>query len=933
MKYGIAQLSYFGIAGIFFLLLMYSPAKCQNPGDLSGKIIDAQTSAGIPDALIKIEELDKMIKSDTAGYFILRAIPEGSYTLTIQAPGYGRTVILSVPVMKGQIIYQEYFLQKGEVEGEKFYIGGIEVSAQRPLLPEKAATVTTISASEIEHLQASSLGDVLELIPGQRFTNPGLEQVKQIRLRQTETVDEANRNASLGTQIMIDNVPLSNNANMQLDTKLNDGATYRITVNSGVDLRQIPAENIRSVEVIRGIPPARYGDLSSGTVLVETVSGHVPYRLKYKYNPRNKEMNASGGHAWKSILLNFNVNYAHSLRDIRVPGDSFSRLAGQINIDTYWNEKKGLWSNKFYYTRTFDEEKIQEGDLFETERYNRDYTLRSNSLLRYKWTEQKKWEAHIAVNMDRQDSYYKKIVSRDAGVISDRMIPGTQEGIFVSYYTSRLWVKGRAWNFFGRLEYESQTQQLGILHNWQIGLHMQHEFNNGPGREFDPRQPPSSSTNEGDRPRKYDDIPALSQYTLYMQDEIVGHLWRDFNLQMGLRFEFLDPYRWELNRLSQKKFPLLTHHGTFLSPRFNFIQYLSKKSQIRFGYGRNVKVPPLSMVYPNPIYFDIVDSMYYDPNVPENRLAVVTTYIYDATNQNLKAFTQDKLEASFDQRIWDIGISLTGFTERTHNGFELSGLIPVSFTKFYRPNWPELEPAIPRDTILLDYRKAINSVEVKSWGFEFALTTEQIPAINTTIRIDAAYHYSKSWWQKNHFEYASTARQDPYLQQEIRPFWNPTSSWSDNLIIHYRFDTIARSLRLWFTLAIQEIVFERDKYLGLEDSLAVGYIRNDGSIYYIPEKERDDPQYRGIRRTFDEYYFRTETLPNLWLINLRVSKSLWKGSEISFFVNNMLNSQPLFQRQRVPEGSLSYIRRNPEIFYGMEFSMVVDDFFQMLSRY
>jgi len=918
---------------ILLLLSWFSPAQGQNSGDLAGKIIDVNTLSGIAEVLIKIEELDSISRSDRSGTFIFHAIPEGTYTLTIQAPGYGRTVILGVSVIKGQVLYQEYFLQKGEVEGEKFYIGGIEVSAQRPLLPEKATTVTTISSSEIEHLQASSLGDVLELIPGQRFTNPGLEQVKQISLRQTETVDEANRNASLGTQIVIDNVPLSNNANMQLDTKLNDGATYRITVNSGIDLRQIPAENIRSVEVIRGIPPARYGDLSSGTVLVETVSGHIPYRLKYKYNPRNKEINASGGHRWKPMFANFNLNYAHSVRDVRVPGDSFSRLAGQLNIDTYWMEKKGSWSNKFYFTRTFDDEDVQEGDLFETERYNRDYTLRLNSLLRHSWTTQKKLEANVAVNMDRQDSYYKKIVSRDAGVISDRMTPGTQEGIFVSYYTTRLWVKGRAWNLFGRLEYDSQTHHMGLLHDWQLGLHIQHEFNNGPGREFDPRLPPRSNTDEGDRPRKYDDIPALSQYTFYMQDEIVGHLWRDFNLQLGARFEFLDPYGWELNRLKKQKFPLLTHHGTFISPRLNFIQYLSKKSQIRFGYGRNVKVPPLSMVYPNPVYFDIVDSMYYDPNVPENRLAVVTTYIYDATNQNLKAFTQDKLEASFDQRIWEVGISLTGFTERMHNGFELSGLIPTSFTKFYRPNWPDLEPAIPRDTILLDYRKAINSVEVKSWGVELALTTEKIPAINTTIRIDAAYHYSKSWWQKNHFEYASTARKDPYLQQEIRPFWNPTSSWADNLIIHYRFDTITRSLGLWFTLAVQQIVFERDKYLGLEDSLAVGYIQKDGTIYYIPENERADPSYRGIRRTFDDYYFRTETLPNLWLINLRVSKSLWKGSEVSFFVNNMFNSQPLFQRQRVPAGSVSYIRRNPEMFYGMEFSTVVDDLFQVIKKY
>ncbi len=720
---------------------------------------------------------------------------------------------------------------------------------------------------------------------------------------------------------------------MQLDTKLNDGATYRITVNSGIDLRQVPAENIKSVEVIRGIPPARYGDLSSGTILVETVSGNIPYRMKYKYNPRNQELNAGGGHGWRRSTLNFNLNYARSVRDVRVPGDAFSRLAGQLNFDSRFFDQKLMWSNKIYLTRTFDDQEIQEGDIFETERYNRDYSFRLNSLLRRTWSPNRKLEATLALKMDRQDSYYKKIVSRDAGVISDRLFPGTQEGFFVSYYTTRLWVRGRAWNLFGRLEYNSQTRTGEFLHTWQLGLNALHEFNNGPGREFDPRTPPRSDANEGDRPRRYDAVPGLSQYTLYLQDEIVGHFWRDFNLQLGVRLEMLDPYDWSFSSLKKGEFPLLSHHGTFLSPRLNFIQYLSKNTQFRMGYGRNVKAPPLSMIYPNPIYFDVVDSMYYDPNIPENRLAIVSTYIFDPANPDLRASTQDKFEASLDRRLGSFGVSLTGFLERMRNGYELSGLIPVSFTKYSRPDWPALEPAIPRDTLLLDYRRAINSLEVQSRGLELAITTRKIPAIQTTIRIDAAYHYSKSWWQDNHFEYASTVRNDPYLNQEIRPFWNPVSSWSDNLIIHYRFDTLARSLGLWFTVAIQQIAFERDKYIGLEDSLAVGYIRKDGTIYEIPQEERADPRYQGMRRTFATYYYTTETLPNLWLINLRVSKGLWKGSEVSFFVNNMFNSQPLFQRERVPAGAVSYVRRNPEMFYGMEFSMVVDDLWNVVKRY
>jgi hypothetical protein len=924
---------YISFFSLCMFLTFYSYAPAQATGGIAGKVIDVQKNSGIPRVLIRIEELDSIKYTGNEGLFEFRDIPEGSYTIILQATGYGRTIFLGLPVISNEVVYKQFYLQKSAEEGEKFYIGGIEVSAERELLPENAVTTTSITSGEIEHLQASSLGDVLELIPGQKFTNPGLEDVKQISLRQTPTDDEADRNAALGTQVVIDNIPLSNNANMQLDTKLNDGATYRITVNSGIDLRRVPAENIRSVEVIRGIPPAKYGDLSSGTILVNTASGYVPYRMKYKFNPRNKELNASGGHGWESMNVNFNFNYANSRRDIRISGDSYSRLAGQLNLENYFSEKKLFWGNRFYYIRTFDEQDVREGDLFATERYNRDYTARWNSELRYNWNSYKKLEAIFAATMDRQNSYYKKYISRDAGVISDRMTPGTQEGTFVSYYQTELQVKGRAWNLFGRLEYNSRTHTGRFLHLWQSGLNIQYEFNNGPGRLFDPSRPPQVTDNEGDRPRRYDDIPGLGQYTLYVQDEIVGHIWRDFNLQLGLRLEMLDPYRWNFDLLKGGKFPLESRYGTFLSPRINFIQYLGKNTQIRLGYGRNVKAPPLSMIYPNPVYFDVVDSMYYDPNVPENRLAIVTTYIYDRTNREIRAFSQDKYEASIDRKIGNVGFSLTGYSEKMHNGFELSGFIPVSFPQYNRPDWPALQPAIARDTLLLDYRQAINSVESRSRGLELAVTTKPIPLVNTILRIDAAYHHTKSWWQNNHFEYASTLRKDPYLQEEIRPFWNPVGSWSDNLIIHYRMDTMARSLGLWFTVAIQQVALERDKMQGLEDSLAVGYVKKDGTIYIIPEENRADPVYRGIRRPASSYLFITESFPNLWLINLRVSKSLWKGSEVSFFVNNMFNYQPLVSRDRVPEGAVSYLRRNPDIFYGMEFSMVIDDFIDVLGRY
>jgi hypothetical protein len=46
-------------------------------------------------------------------------------------------------------------------------LGGIEVcSVQQELIPESPVTTRTIDTGEIEHMQATSLGDILSLVPG-----------------------------------------------------------------------------------------------------------------------------------------------------------------------------------------------------------------------------------------------------------------------------------------------------------------------------------------------------------------------------------------------------------------------------------------------------------------------------------------------------------------------------------------------------------------------------------------------------------------------------------------------------------------------------------------------------------------------------------------------------------------------------------------------
>ena len=915
---------------IIFTLIYLSYSFATDFGNIAGNVKSVESDKGLKNIIVKISELEIITKTNNDGYFQFEKIPTGTYTLVFMAPGYGRTILLNVLISKNQTWYDAIYLQKSAKEEEKFYIGGIEVTTNKELLPEKISTTTIITSGEIEHIQASSLGDILELIPGQEMTNPGLENIKQIGIRQTSTNSAADRDASFGTQILVDGVPLSNNANLQMDTKLNDAVTYRVTTNAGIDLRKVTADNIKSIEVIRGIPSARYGDLTGGAIRVETKSGYTPLRFKYKYNPRNKEANLAGGFEWKDHAINMNLNYAKSLRDIRVNGDFYNRLNAQFNIRSYFLNKNLEWINRFYYTQTFDEQELIEGDINETERYNRSYEGRYNTKLNYHYSDKGLIKFLFSANLNRQNSYIKKIISRDIGIISSRMEEGVEEGYFVNSYISQLWVKGHAWNIYSDLSIQNQFLTQQLLHKWYMGITTRYEFNNGQGREFDPRYPPRSSSNEGDRPRSYEDIPGLTQIALFAEDEITGHFYRDFSLQLGIRINFFGFSGINFNDVNNL---FQSDYGTFINPRLNFVYYLSPNNQIRFGYGQTAKSPALSMIYPNPAYFDVVDSVYYDPHNPDNRLAIVNTHIFSKTSQDLKASTRQKFEISYDQKIGLLGMSLTGFYEQTNNGFELGGYTPVALPRYYYPDWPQISPAFPKDTLLLNFRTAINSIESRTKGIELMVATRRIEAISTTFRINAAYHFTDSWWINNHHEYASMQRDDPNLNIKVIPFWNPTSKKSDRLILHYRIDTIIKPLKLWFSLNIQQIALNRNQLTNLQDSLAVGYIDPHGEKIFIPEENRANPEYAAMRRSYDDYLYITETMPNLWLINFKVSKELWTGTEISFFVNNLLNYRPLHQRQRVPSGSVSYTRRNPELFYGIEFSMILNDFIKYTKRF
>ena len=192
-----------------------------------------------------------------------------------------------------------------------------------------AATASKISKSAMEHIQATSLADIMSLLPG-----ASTRTAEEIALKKVSTFSVRN-GQSFGTAIIMDGAPLSNNANMQtLSLALGAGAGPSIsTPNSGVDMRTITTNNIESVEVIRGIASAQYGDIASGAVIVNSKAGRTPLSIQLDVNPNVYMASVSHGVGLgrKAGVLNYGVDYTFAQYDPTEGYDTYNRVTGRVS--------------------------------------------------------------------------------------------------------------------------------------------------------------------------------------------------------------------------------------------------------------------------------------------------------------------------------------------------------------------------------------------------------------------------------------------------------------------------------------------------------------------------------------------------------------------------------------------------------------------------
>ena len=153
MRHAVAHLTPV-VASSLLLLAGASTALAQsNLGAITGIITDPQ-GAIVPDAAVTATNLATGLrtsaKSNSAGIYLLASLPLGTYTVSVEHPGFSKYVRQGITVDAGQRLGLDLELKLGTMQE------AVTVTAVAPLIQDRTSTVeTTIEPKSIEALPLS----------------------------------------------------------------------------------------------------------------------------------------------------------------------------------------------------------------------------------------------------------------------------------------------------------------------------------------------------------------------------------------------------------------------------------------------------------------------------------------------------------------------------------------------------------------------------------------------------------------------------------------------------------------------------------------------------------------------------------------------------------------------------------------------------------
>lgn len=868
---------------LLFLLLLPFFSNAQDA--VLGSVTDYETKKNLSNVIVTEIGTNRWTVTDEKGKFRLQVIKNQDAQLNFRLLGKAeQTFLIKKTDLKKTVlvVMQNYDLLLKEVV----------VAARKG----KKYSEILLGKAAINQVQAFSLNEVLEQLPGQAISNFNLSEFKAIAFRTTRPSVIGNTafgNKSFGTAIIVDGIPISNNENMQ-SYGGNYGAPfspntlgfgdntsgfngYFSNANYGADLREIATENIEKIEVVQGVPSVKYGDLTSGLVIVEQKAGYSPYKFYTSLRDGASEYGFTKGFRLSETAgaLNVSMNYLESNSSPRTSFTSYERINSSLMWS--WNNKNKNIKNALSLTYGFNNDNVnyeeEDADNKIVKNNKKDFSLAN----RFKWNFDKgsffdNLDANFSLNYSNQYSYESKFVNIGGSIVGT----STEEGVYTGTYTPVSYttvkeVEGIPISSFFSADLYKSFASGKWSHNTFLGTSFRMSDNKGRGRLGSPETMNSAFSNsnggasQGFRPYNYgENVRAEYQFSLYAEDNMIRH-WVNstLNINTGLRYDNQYGY-------------------SNIAPRINAF-YSHNKFKARAGFGLTSKAPSLNQIYTGPRYFDAVLGDYRLPGY--YNLGIIQTFIDYADNKNLQPTKSARSEIGFDYKLPFGEINLTGFYNKLYKGITNEALpttreiaqLEITYNGNAAPSY-EIFGYTP---FYFTQNKLVNKYLSSDKGIEFFMSFPKLPLRNVTLDIQGSYIQTV-----NRNDVDSYYRSTDISKQEIFGVYKAYDEHYLQFRMGANLNYHLRKIGLIIAVKSEHFIIDESHYENLNKPYA--YLDTDLEKVLIPESEQNNTALYGhiirSQSTLDR-----EMKKVLNNFHLRISKDFHNGFRFSFYANNFLD--------------------------------------------
>ena len=936
------------IALLFCLLSLPCEALPQNGKTrLWGKITTVEEGQRLPleGAVVILKPSGLYSVVDASGSYAFENLDRGEYTLGVEMIGYVSIDTTLVLGAGSTSVRKDFTLQMST-----FRLEEVQIVAQSNKAGE--ATASLISRQAIDHALTSSLGDVMQLLPGASLSNPSLSSAQSLNLR---TASASTMN-SLGTAVIVDGSPLSNNANMEGINSAMNGTVSTIAgtstfeagsvPNSGVDVRGISTDNIESVEVIRGIPSVQYGDLTSGAVIINSKAGAEPLTVRFKTDPKIYQVSASKGLrlSEKAGSVHLSSDYAYSNSKTTESYANYQR----VNL-------KAVYSNTFNSLSTTATVELKYGkdkrnpnpDDFRSRLSSGGesigYRIAANGTwsINYGWF--KSLRFNLSNSLNKKDSFKEQICANATSLYSNNMVDGTTVSNvsgrvlydtdgnpitdFIPSQAENTYAKYMPDSYFSHYDFYSKELNTygklvaNLFKSWGstsetilLGADFKSDGNLGEGLVFPEGTPPPHSTNSdsGYRERPLYDIPFVNQLGLFAESNFQTRVMdRHLKVSAGLRYDLVSSL-------------------SALSPRVNLsFELIPGILDLRGGYGLTAKAPTASYLYPNNAYYD--QTLFNnDPKNPEDKVVIARTRIFDTSNPSLEMARNRKLELGMDLTVAGrYTLKLTFYDELMKNGYTFGSdfdtfvLLPYLVYAMSSEKDSQGNPTFSLDRNELKffrYYKPMNTRYEHNYGLEWELNLGRFDPIRTSFFLNGAWMRTQSANAGYTFDFR--ANSGSYVGSNVSVY--------DPFVSRVNYEKLLTTLRVTHnipeigfvvTLSTQLNIFTRSWTEYNNDEIPQYYVSAvDGRVGEFTSEMAQDPAYKYMCAPLSPNRFTvSKTIPTL-VFNLNLSKEVGQRLTASFYVNNLFNSRPL-DPSEVSIGTYSEL--NNPMYFGFELKVKI----------